>query len=83
MADIEKVSETLEKITNSNLRYWVGNNLADMIEIHGLQQTAHDALELLKEKEAQNQCLMKKCVICPHCKNCDVDENGLLKETNN
>ena len=37
-------------------------------------------LELLKEQEARNQCLKTKCVVCPHCYNCDVDENGLLKE---
>ena len=39
-----------------------------------------DALSLLKEQEAMKECLKKKCVICPHCANCDVDENGLLKE---
>lgn len=39
-----------------------------------------DALELLKEQKAQEQCLKTKCIICPHCDNCDVDENGLLKE---
>lgn len=41
-----------------------------------------DVIALLKDQEAQNECLMKKCIICPHCKNCDVDENGLLKEQN-
>ena len=35
---------------------------------------------LLKEQEAREQCLKTKCIICPHCDNCDVDENGLLKE---
>ena len=24
----------------------------------------------------KNDCIMKKCTICPHCDNCDVDENG-------
>jgi len=37
-------------------------------------------LELLEEQEAREQCLKTKCIICPHCDNCDVDENGLLKE---
>ena len=36
--------------------------------------------ELLKEQGAMKECLKRKCVICPHCKNCDVGENGLLKE---
>ena len=39
-----------------------------------------DILDLLKEQEVKEQCLKTKCVICPHCANCDVDENGLLKE---
>lgn len=39
-----------------------------------------DTLKLLKEQETRNECLKRKCVICPHCDNCDVDENGLLKE---
>lgn len=39
-----------------------------------------DALELLKEQETREQCIKTKCVICPHCEHCDVDENGLLKE---
>ncbi len=38
------------------------------------------AIALLKEQEAKEQCLKTKCIICPHCDNCDVDENGLLKE---
>ena len=42
--------------------------------------TVHDAIALLKEQEAKEQCLKTKCIICPHCDNCDVDENGLLKE---
>lgn len=39
-----------------------------------------DVLELLKEQETMEQCIKTKCVICPHCEHCDVDENGLLKE---
>lgn len=43
-------------------------------------QAIEEIIVLLKEQEAMNECLKKKCVICPHCANCDVDENGLLKE---
>ena len=39
-----------------------------------------DALALLKEHETMMQCIKGKCRICPHCSNCDVDEDGLLKE---
>lgn len=39
-----------------------------------------DALALLKEQETMMQCIKEKCCICPHCANCDVDENGLIKE---
>ena len=39
-----------------------------------------NAIAMLKEHEAMKECLKKKCVICPHCDNCDVDENGVLKE---
>lgn len=51
-------------------------------ELHGSQETMElisDAIALLKEQELQNEFLMKKCIFCPHCKNCDVDDNGLLK----
>lgn len=39
-----------------------------------------DALALLKEQETMMQCIKEKCRICPHCSNCDVDEDGLLKK---
>lgn len=39
-----------------------------------------EVLALLKEQKAKEQCLKTKCIICPHCDNCDVDENGSLKE---
>ena len=38
------------------------------------------AIAMLKEQETMLQCIKKKCCICPHCANCDVDDNGLLKE---
>jgi len=39
-----------------------------------------NTLALLKEQETMMQCIKGKCRICPHCANCDVDDNGLLKE---
>lgn len=45
-----------------------------------LHEMYTDVIALLKEHEAMEQCLKTKCVICLHCDNCDVDENGLLKE---
>ena len=42
---------------------------------------AKDIVErLLIEHEMLIECIKGKCGVCPHCKNCDVDENGLLKE---
>ena len=43
------------------------------------RQCASDAIALLKEKETKDQCLKTKCTICPHCDNCDVDENGNVR----
>ena len=42
--------------------------------------TIDEAVLLLKEQNAKEQCLKTKCIICPHCDSCDVDEDGLLKE---
>ncbi len=67
MTDREKIIVQLEKMRDYHRS--VGNNITADI--------ADDAIELLKK---QNECLKRKCVICPHCENCDVDENGLLKE---
>ena len=39
-----------------------------------------DSLVLLKEYRTMKECLQTKCRACPHCENCDVDENGLIKE---
>jgi hypothetical protein len=53
----------------------------DLVQDDGdLHEMYTDVITLLKEQEAREQCLKTKCVICPHCNNCDVDENGLLKE---
>ena len=45
-----------------------------------LHEMYTNVIRLLKEQEATMQCIKGKCRICPHCANCDVDENGLLKE---
>ena len=45
---------------------------------HRFQPIINDAIALLKEQETMMQCIKGKCRICPHCLNCDVDENGLL-----
>lgn len=43
------------------------------------RECVSDAIALLKEKETKDQCLKTKCTICPHCDNCDVDENGNVR----
>ena len=48
--------------------------------IDSIDEMREVVISLLKEQETINGCLKRKCVICPHCDNCDVDENGLLKE---
>lgn len=48
-----------------------------------LREALDMAIELLKEQELKEQCLKTKCVICPHCDNCDVDQMGRIKEQEN
>ena len=69
--DREKVINDLQDVVNDDWMWQHADYYAKAME---------NAIVLLKEQEAQKQCLLKKCVICPHCDNCDVDENGLLKE---
>ena len=76
MAELEKVIKGLEYCANS-----CGNGCpyADIDDdCQGV--LCKDALELLKEQKAMMQCVKEKCCICPYCANCDVDDNGLLKE---
>lgn len=85
MADREEIVEIFSELSNfadndvhpvvSPENWHVYSKLRDLID-----HAEEYVLALLKEQEAQKQCLLKKCVICPHCDNCDVDENGLLKE---
>lgn len=79
--DMEKVAEELLAIK----AYFAGQAIEAKEEIIKevfveAQQTIENAISILKEHEAMEQCLKTKCVICPHCDNCDVDENGMLKE---
>ena len=69
--DREKVINDLQDAVNDD---WMWQH-ADYYAL-----TMERAIALLKEQEAKEQCLKTKCIICPHCNNCDVDENGLLKE---
>jgi len=71
MIDRDKVINGLEQF-RSDLKPFCGN--------HADWERFDAALAMLKEQEAREQCLKTKCIICPHCDNCDVDENGLLKE---
>lgn len=73
--DKEKVIKGLEIQLDDLQKY------ADSDEMLTLtQEQAKEIVALLKKQEARDECLKRKCVICPHCENCDVDENGLLKE---
>ena len=47
------------------------------LEVSEWKHKYHDTS---KEQETMMQCIKGKCRICIHCANCDVDENGLLKE---
>ena len=69
MTDTEKLIRALERAKQQS-----ADNGLDRI-IVPFKETDM-ILELLKEKETKDQCLKTKCVICPHCDNCDVDENG-------
>lgn len=72
MPDREKVIKAYEDFVNGYECFCTSDDYE--YEMHKA------VLALLKEQEAMKECLKKKCVICPHCANCDVDENGLLKE---
>lgn len=74
MADREQIILELE--SDISRAEAVDNEWVDCIRVNTLKKV----IELLKEQEAKEQCLKTKCIIYPHCDNCDVDENGLLKE---
>lgn len=84
MPDREKVIQGLE-FTKAMITF--NPSTGEDIEPGNLNEadkTTYDAcvgaLALLKEQETIIQCIKGKCRICPHCANCDVDENGLIKE---
>jgi len=66
-----------EKVIN-DLEYLISEDCTDTQ--FDYVDSIQDAIALLKEQETMMQCINGKCRICPHCANCDVDENGLLKE---
>lgn len=72
MSDREKVIRAFEQY------------VYNFVELTTTDEYNHQILEqvlvLLKEQDAMMQCIKGKCRICPHCANCDVDENGLIKE---
>ncbi len=87
MIDMEKVIKGVEHCFHGQeccgdieCPYYI-EHLSDSCCLEDCQENLKaDVIALLKEQETQKECLMRKCVICPHCENCDVDENGLLKE---
>ena len=73
MNNREKVIRAIEKAKKQSEEYAQDRIIVPFRE-------ADMILALLKEQEAMEQCIKTKCVICPHCDHCDVDENGRLKE---
>lgn len=70
---------------HAEVRKQICDNAIELLKEQEHKDKMFRALEedwkrLKEEQEAMNECLKRKCVICPHCENCDVDENGLLKE---
>lgn len=80
MADREKVIRAVDSCFN----YWLEQHRClNPLELENVRQFKADAISILKEQELKEQCLKTKCVICPHCYNCDVDEMGQIKEQEN
>ncbi len=78
MTETQRKTPDREKV----IRQWEGH--IDQIKQGNMRRPIttnliYDTLALLREQKAMEQCLKTKCVVCPHCANCDVDENGLLK----
>lgn len=69
MTDTEKLIRALERAKQQSADNGIDRIIVPFKETDMI-------LELLKEKETKDQCLKTKCTICPHCDNCDVDENG-------
>lgn len=77
VADRERVIKAVEEAFDLVHSDFIGTDDFNETE---WDQNKVDALSLLKKQETIMQCIKGKCRICPHCANCDVDENGFLKE---
>ena len=44
--------------------------------LYEIADIVEDCCDNAPTVHTKNDCIMKKCTICPHCDNCDVDENG-------
>ncbi len=51
----------------------------DVCDVRLEKAFAEDLLEILREYNTIHGCLKEKCCICPHCRDCDVDEKGKIK----
>ena len=65
---IRTLDDAIELLKEQNLR------------IFDLLTENEQLAQMLREQENITECIKGKCRICPHCKRCDVDENGLLKD---
>ena len=71
---------TISQVVESLFEDWIDKNRNEHpLAVENMRILEADALTLLKEHETMMQCIKGKCRICPHCENCDVDENGLTK----
>ena len=50
--------------------------VANGVEIEDIEVIPISTIDNAPAVHTKNDCIMKKCTICPHCDNCDVDENG-------
>ena len=51
----------------------------DVCDVRLEKAFAEELLEILREHNTMHSCLKAKCCICPHCRDCDVDEKGKIK----
>ncbi len=51
----------------------------DVCDVRLDKAFAEDLLEILREHNNVHSCLKAKCCICPHCRDCDVDDKGKIK----
>lgn len=51
----------------------------DVCDVRLEKSFADGLLEILREYNTMHRCLKEKCCICPHCRDCDVDDKGEIK----